>query len=242
MRKAVFFAALVLLVVARVQLGNQPGAASALSVNKIATVSDITSVATPKTVVAEKPLLKVAAAVAEPTEPVASLPIPEEVVTVVGGDTLSAIANAHGVTVQRLFDANEQIANPDIINPNDQITIPVAEREIAHRDIPVTQPVTAVATTASVPRVRSTAVVTYSGDQTVWDTIAACESGGNWAINTGNGYYGGLQFSLGSWWGVGGEGYPSDATREEQIYRATLLQAKQGWGSWPACARKAGLY
>ena len=67
----------------------------------------------------------------------------------------------------------------------------------------------------------------------MWERLSICESGGNWAINTGNGYYGGLQFSLGSWQWVGGQGSPADASREEQIYRANLLWEKQGWGGWP---------
>ena len=69
----------------------------------------------------------------------------------------------------------------------------------------------------------------------VWDKIAQCESGGNWSINTGNGYYGGLQFSLATWQSVGGSGLPSDASREEQIKRAEILQARSGWGQW-GCA------
>ena len=75
----------------------------------------------------------------------------------------------------------------------------------------------------------------------VWDSLAACESGGNWAINTGNGYYGGLQFSLSSWRGVGGTGYPHEASRETQIAMAERLRSSGGWGHWPACSRKLGL-
>jgi hypothetical protein len=76
---------------------------------------------------------------------------------------------------------------------------------------------------------------------TVWDRLAGCESGGNWSINTGNGYYGGLQFSLSSWRAVGGSGYPHKASRAEQIRRARKLRAGQGWGAWPACSGKLGL-
>jgi hypothetical protein len=76
---------------------------------------------------------------------------------------------------------------------------------------------------------------------TVWDSLAECESGGNWSINTGNGYYGGLQFSLTSWRAVGGTGYPHHHSREEQIFRAEKLLDIQGWGAWPACSRKLGL-
>jgi hypothetical protein len=82
-----------------------------------------------------------------------------------------------------------------------------------------------------------------SGDA-VWDLLAQCESGGNWAINTGNGYYGGLQFSLGTWAGYGGTAYaarPDLATRVEQIAVAERLRAARGYAPWPACASKLGL-
>ena len=86
-------------------------------------------------------------------------------------------------------------------------------------------------------------VVTYAGDS-VWDDLARCESGGNWAINTGNGYYGGLQFSLGTWQQYGGTefaAYPHEATREEQIIVAERLRAARGYAPWPACRAKLGL-
>jgi resuscitation-promoting factor RpfB len=75
----------------------------------------------------------------------------------------------------------------------------------------------------------------------VWDKLAECESGGNWSINTGNGYYGGLQFSLSTWRAYGGSGYPHQASRDEQIRIAKKLQADAGWGAWPACSSKLGL-
>src|SRR5215207_4205933 len=74
-----------------------------------------------------------------------------------------------------------------------------------------------------------------------WKRLAQCESSGNWHINTGNGYYGGLQFSLASWRAVGGKGYPHKASKSEQIRRAEKLKAIQGWGAWQACSRKIGL-
>ncbi len=74
----------------------------------------------------------------------------------------------------------------------------------------------------------------------VWDKIAQCESGGNWSINTGNGYYGGLQFSPSTWRAYGGSGSASGASREEQIAVAERVLAAQGWGAWPVCSRKAG--
>ena len=75
-----------------------------------------------------------------------------------------------------------------------------------------------------------------------WDALAKCESGGNWHINTGNGYYGGLQFSLGTWHAYGGTGLPSQHSRETQIAVATKLRdAAGGYGAWPACAHRLGL-
>ena len=78
----------------------------------------------------------------------------------------------------------------------------------------------------------------------VWDSIAQCESGGNWAINTGNGYYGGLQFAASTWSAYGGGQYAPTAnlaTREQQIAIAQKVQAAQGWGAWPACTARLGL-
>ncbi|MFC9894311.1 transglycosylase family protein [Nocardia sp. NPDC127579] len=68
-----------------------------------------------------------------------------------------------------------------------------------------------------------------------WDAVAACESGGNWGTNTGNGYYGGLQFSPSTWAANGGTGNPADASREEQIRVAESVLATQGPGAWPVC-------
>ena len=68
-----------------------------------------------------------------------------------------------------------------------------------------------------------------------WDRVAACESGGNWAINTGNGYFGGVQFSLATWQSVGGQGLPSDNSKAEQIRRAEILRLRSGLGQWPVC-------
>ncbi len=76
----------------------------------------------------------------------------------------------------------------------------------------------------------------------MWDQPAACESGGSWSINTGNGYYGGLQFSLETWRAYGGTGYPHDHSRETQIAVATRLRdANGGYGAWPARSAELGL-
>ncbi|WP_181782562.1 resuscitation-promoting factor, partial [Pseudonocardia pini] len=83
------------------------------------------------------------------------------------------------------------------------------------------------------------------GDTAVWDRLAKCEAGGNWAINTGNGYYGGVQFDASTWRAYGGNQYaplPHQASREEQIATAEKVVADRGgYGAWPACARKLGL-
>ncbi|WP_225845891.1 transglycosylase family protein [Streptomyces sp. HPF1205] len=84
-----------------------------------------------------------------------------------------------------------------------------------------------------------------AADSGVWDRIAQCESGGNWHIDTGNGYYGGLQFSAATWRSYGGGRYAPTADRagrEQQIAIATKVQRADGWGAWPVCARKAGAY
>ncbi|MFF7944608.1 transglycosylase family protein [Nocardia gamkensis] len=70
-----------------------------------------------------------------------------------------------------------------------------------------------------------------------WDGVAQCESGGNWGINTGNGYYGGLQFSQSTWAANGGRGSAHNASKEEQIRVAENVLATQGPGAWPVCGQ-----
>ncbi len=80
-------------------------------------------------------------------------------------------------------------------------------------------------------------------DGSIWDAIAGCEAGGNWAINTGNGYYGGVQFDQGTWARNGGLRFAPRAdlaTREEQIAVAEVTRQRQGWGAWPVCSGRAG--
>jgi uncharacterized protein YabE (DUF348 family) len=77
----------------------------------------------------------------------------------------------------------------------------------------------------------------------VWDAISRCEAGGNWAINTGNGYYGGVQFDQNTWERSGGLRFAPRAdlaSREEQIAVAQVTQSRQGWGAWPVCSGRAG--
>ncbi len=96
----------------------------------------------------------------------------------------------------------------------------------------VTAPVLAVTAPADAAPVRT------------WNRLAHCESGGNWHINTGNGYYGGLQINIGTWRGHGGGRFarvPSRATRAQQIRIGERIKHSQGWRAWPACSARLGL-
>ena len=95
--------------------------------------------------------------------------------------------------------------------------------------------------TASIIGAASPALAAPDSD---WDALAQCESGGDWSANTGNGYYGGLQFSDATWRANGGEQYAptaDQATREQQIAVAEKVLASQGWGAWPECSSRLGL-
>ncbi|MEV7776058.1 transglycosylase family protein [Kitasatospora sp. NPDC086791] len=89
-----------------------------------------------------------------------------------------------------------------------------------------------------------TATSASAASVSTWDAVAQCESGGNWAINTGNGFYGGLQFTSSTWAAFGGTAYASQAnlaTKAQQIAVAEKVLASQGPGAWPVCSVKAGL-
>ncbi|MFD1720689.1 transglycosylase family protein [Amnibacterium endophyticum] len=81
-----------------------------------------------------------------------------------------------------------------------------------------------------------------AASDSTWDAIAQCESSGNWHINTGNGYYGGLQFLPATWRAYGGTGNPANASRATQIAVAERVLAGQGWGAWPECSARLGLH
>lgn len=123
------------------------------------------------------------------------------------------------VAVNGVETANE-VVNEEIITPGVAATIKRGAKK---------------PTTASAAAVAS---------GSVWDQLAQCESGGNWSINTGNGFTGGLQFVDSTWLGLGGGVYAPQAylaTREQQIAIAEKVLAAQGWGAWPACTAKLGL-
>lgn len=89
---------------------------------------------------------------------------------------------------------------------------------------------------AVAPLAMSTA--TAHADSVNWDAVASCESGGNWGTSSGNGFHGGLQFSLGTWRANGGSGMPENASRDEQIRVAENVVRTQGLGAWPVCGRR----
>jgi len=160
---------------------------------------------------------------------------PVVTVTINPGDTLSSIADANATTYLRLYDANTYIENPDLIYPGDTLRVPDANEQLVDRALPegvvapIATPPVAAAHTYSAP-----AVVAASGSP--WDAIATCESGGNWAINTGNGFYGGLQFTQATWAGAGGLAYAPRAdlaTPEQQI----AIASKLSLSNWPVCGR-----
>lgn len=179
----------------------------------------------------------------------------DKILTVKSGDYLVALAKQNHTTALRLFYANTNIKDPDLIYPGEKLRVPADNEHLKPRPVPANQQFTAPSlapTPASAavkpeydntpaPQPTTPQFADTSASSDVWDQIAACESGGNWHINTGNGFYGGLQFTLSSWQAVGGSGLPSNASRGEQIARAKILQARQGWGAWPVCSVKAGV-
>lgn len=166
-------------------------------------------------------------------------------VVVKSGDYLEKIAKQNKTTYPRLYNANPTVKDPDLIYPGQKLRVPEAKEKLKERlqeKAPAPKASSAPSTTQ--PRQSSKkSSVSYSmpANASIWDSLARCESGGNWSINTGNGYYGGLQFSLSSWRAVGGSGYPHQASKAEQISRAQALKARQGWGAWPACSARLGL-
>jgi LysM repeat protein len=160
------------------------------------------------------------------------------------GETLAGIAKAAKLPSWRpVYDLNTSIQHPDLIYPGQKLVIPAKGEKVKHRPLPgpgiyrlPEQDRSPVRTQQPASSQRSVAV-----GGSVWDRLAQCESGGNWATNTGNGYSGGLQFSAGTWRANGGSGSPHTASRAEQIRVAQRVLASQGWGAWPSCSARLGL-
>jgi LysM repeat protein len=169
-------------------------------------------------------------------------------VVVKQGDSLSKIAKKAKLSSWRpIWDLNKKLSHPNLIYPGQKLLLPAKGEKIKHRPLP------ALALTRVVSQERAAAPASSSRRSTVtrsasapagggvWDRLAQCESGGNWGINTGNGYSGGLQFAQGTWRANGGTGSAHNASRAEQIRVAERVRASQGWGAWPACSSRLGL-
>lgn len=132
-------------------------------------------------------------------------------------------------------DPDALVGETEVVTPGkngksrEAVTLVYADGKLRQRIVrasePVSKPVTQIVSRGT----------SRTAPDSVWDKIAKCESGGNWKINTGNGYYGGLQFSAATWKSVGGPGLPHENSREVQIKYAKILQARSGWGQW-GCA------
>jgi hypothetical protein len=171
--------------------------------------------------------------------------------TVQQGDSLSAIA-AHTYGKAADWPAvwwvnRHQVANPNLITAGQRLRLPASGQvpawmaRAAQAAIPAPPPAPAAVSLpqASPPAAApvSTAAQASSGGAN-WSAIAACESGGNWSASTGNGFYGGLQFTEQTWLGYGGGQYASSAnqaTKAQQIAVAERVLAGQGIGAWPTC-------
>lgn len=156
------------------------------------------------------------------------------------GDWLSTIAPRPEVnmTTEELHAINrDRVPDPDML----PIGLELRTRGVPI-DVPVVTPVVNMPDTAPAPTPTPAPAVSDGSD---WDRLAQCESSGDWAINTGNGYYGGLQFDNATWNDYNGDEFAAradQASREEQITVATRVRDDRGsYGSWPACARKLGL-
>lgn len=195
---------------------------------------------------------------AEPAGSQKSQETRDQYVTVKSGDYLVKIAKAEDTTALRLYFANKEIKDPDLIFPGQRLRVPGPGEKLDKRPVPKNEPQlqpkaqpeshsepAPAATQASAPESEPTSVATPAvASGSVWDRLAQCESSGNWHINTGNGFYGGLQFTKSTWLAFGGGQYAPRAdlaTREQQIAIAEKTLAVQGWGAWPACSSKLGL-
>jgi LysM repeat protein len=169
-------------------------------------------------------------------------------VVVERGDSLSKLAKQAKLSSWRpLWDLNTKIKHPNLIYPGQRLALPNKGERIKHRPLPapaLTRVVSVerrAAPATSSRRSTATRSSAAPASGSVWDRLAQCESGGNWGINTGNGYSGGLQFSPGTWRANGGTGSAHNASRAEQIRVAERVRASQGWGAWPACSARLGL-
>jgi len=164
-------------------------------------------------------------------------PPPPKTHVVAAGDSLSIIADQEQFESWRpLWNANPDLSNPDLIYEGQKLIVPVGpttDRPLPEGVVVQAAPVQQYAAPAPAP-VRRVASANYAaGAGGVLERIRMRESGGNYATNTGNGYYGAYQFNLGTWQGVGGSGLPSNASPAEQDMRAQMLYDRRGCSPWP---------
>jgi len=170
--------------------------------------------------------------------------------TVKPGDTLSAIAShayGRGADWPAVWWANRhKLSNPSLITAGQKLRLPASgtvKPSVAQAALAAAQGPPAVSTpvsTAAAPPAATAAPVSApaSSGGVNWNAIAACESGGNWSANTGNGFYGGLQFTQSTWQAYGGGQYAasaSQASASQQMAVANRVLAGQGIGAWPVC-------
>jgi hypothetical protein len=197
---------------------------------------------------ADTPTAKVDTAAAPSVEPATTRTAPD-------ADATSALAASRiALPVATPFVADPTTTAPaPTTSTTAEPTTTTAKPKIVTLAAPTTTTTKAPApttTTTKAPAPTTTTTAAPAGERVVsaadpddsatWDALARCEAGGNWAANTGNGYYGGLQFSLATWHDLGGDGYPHQASRARQIEVGRKLFDRSGWNAWPACARKLG--
>ena len=140
------------------------------------------------------------------------------------------------VSIETPIEAPAPVDSSDVYVTAEEV-IPIVEEPAPLVEVVEHAPVVEPAPVAQVVEPAPVAEVPASGaysspNYAMWESIAPCESGGNWGIQSGNGYYGGLQFLPSSWAAAGGVGSPADASKEEQMRIADNLLAVQGPGAW----------
>jgi hypothetical protein len=175
---------------------------------------------------------------AEAATPVAPPPPQPKTREVAPGDSLSSIAEQEKLASWRpLWDVNPEVQDPDVIYAGQKLVVPTGPT--TERPLPYVAPAPAPVQQqqtyqAPVQRRAAAAPANYAqGAGGIMANIRQRESGGNYAINTGNGYYGAYQFDLATWRSNGGSGYPHEASPAEQDRVAAVLYSRRGCNPWP---------
>ena len=164
----------------------------------------------------------------------------DDLVEAAGADSETSLINARHRSLQLASDRDDALGSTTTTTTAPPTTTTTAPPTTTTTEPPPPPTTEAPPPTETPPPPDSGGGLGDPNSYATWDALAQCESGGNWQINTGNGYYGGLQFSLGTWQAVGGTGYPHEHSRETQITMGQRLYASSGWGAWPACTAELG--